>query len=94
MLKEPGEKKKKLFIKACKHHPFHFFPQVTAKKDLENRKQKDNCVMTPIYLPISISECTLRNVIITYIHVVGCPSVHITNVRYDASINQPNYYSI
>lgn len=50
--------------------------------------------MSPIYLLISISECTLRNVIITYIHVVGCPSVHITNVRYDASINQPNYYSI
>lgn len=50
--------------------------------------------MTHIPLVILISQGTLGNVITTHIHVVGRPSIYITNVRHDPNVNQYNYYNV
>lgn len=46
--------------------------------------------MTHTYPEPLIPKPTLRNVITADFRVLGCPSVHITNVRNDPSLNQSN----
>lgn len=87
------KKKKDFSSKLPNITSFRYFSS-HCKRNLKRGKHKDNYVMTHIYLVILISEGALRNVITTHIHVVGCPSVYIANVRHDPGINQNNYYNI
>lgn len=75
-LKLKCRKKTRTFHKSFQAPSLSLISQITEKK-IERGKHKDNHVMTHIHLVILISQGTLRNVITTHIHVVGCPSIYI-----------------
>lgn len=70
------QEKTRTFHKSFQAPSLSLISQITEKK-IKRGKHKDNHVMTHIHLVILISQGTLRNVITTHIHVVGCPSIYI-----------------